>query len=71
MSVIGNKPCFDSRKCFARGLAGGCTILATTYTTDGACKFCKPDRSITNGKYYPFKANYGGIKDTLLDSMGE
>ena len=59
--------CNDKRQCFAkeRGRDGYyCTILAMPYTNapmyaDGDCPFCKPEKEVTNGKYYPYDTNYG------------
>lgn len=45
--------CRDSRECFARNRLDDCTILKSTYSREGACTFCKPDKEITNGRRYP------------------
>ena len=56
----------DTRKCFARGISGSCTILMSPYMRDGACKFCKPDRDVTDGVKYPFDIEYGKPKKLLI-----
>lgn len=39
-----------TRKCFANK-DGACTLLKTNYP-EGECPFCKPERYVTDGKYY-------------------
>ena len=55
MSVYGDTVCHDPRKCFAKGDFGGCSLLLETYPEGVECKFCKPNRAVTAGKYYPIK----------------
>ena len=43
--------CNDKRKCFAR-FEGRCMVLNEVYKP-GTCPFCKADREITKGEYYP------------------
>lgn len=51
--------CNDTKVCFARREDGKCEILVTGYECDGDCKFCKPDREVTNGKKYPIGVGVG------------
>ena len=51
-----NLKCYEERPCFAKE-RGRCALLKMTYK-DGACPFCKPDRDVTNGVYYPIEYNY-------------
>lgn len=48
------KRCHDPRPCFAR-INGGCALIGydKPMYKDGECPFCKPDREVTNGVYYP------------------
>lgn len=46
--------CIDTRECFARLSKKKCQALSVTYEHDGECPFCKKEKNITNGKYYPF-----------------
>jgi len=50
--------CHDTRECFGRE-NGRCCILSESYEKDGACKFCKPDGEVTNGKKYPIGKGVG------------
>lgn len=59
--MIPRPTCSDSRNCFAKRQRTdnpdiyGCTILSDTAGySDSKCPFCKPFRSYTNEKYYPF-----------------
>lgn len=47
--------CIDTRKCFARNKFKDCTILKETWPRDGACKFCKAEKEVTNGRRYPLR----------------
>lgn len=47
--------CIDTRKCFARNKLKDCTILKQTWPRDGACKFCKAEKEVTNGRRYPLR----------------
>lgn len=58
MSVYGNTLCTDSRRCFARGPSGGCSLLIETYRRDGQCPFCKPRRDQTGDRIYPSTKTY-------------
>jgi len=49
--------CIDSRECFAKGPKKSCLALSVTYEHDGECPFCKPTKTITDGKIYPW-VNY-------------
>lgn len=59
MSNVRGLSCRDSRPCFARtksifsGKSEVCVLLSSVYP-DGKCPFCKPDREITKGIYYPY-----------------
>ena len=53
MSICENMTCNDPRKCFAKGPSGGCSLLIETYPTGVKCPFAKPDRQVTDGKFYP------------------
>ena len=53
--------CDFKEECFARttiGVCGfdipKCTILTSTVFNTTTCPFAKPDRSVTNGKAYPY-----------------
>lgn len=48
--------CYDTRKCFARGLTGKCGCLSVTYPGK-SCPFCKPKRDVTDGKKYPYNSD--------------
>lgn len=52
------KKCNDKRKCFAQTIYHDCSLLLETYE-DGKCPFCKPEKTITNGRAYPWKQEYG------------
>lgn len=58
--------CHDPRKCFAKGPSGGCSLLLETYPQGVKCKFCKPDRNFTNGKWYPVDSRYGNPKKLMV-----
>lgn len=53
--------CNDSRYCFAKrnDMKGHwfCEILKDNYP-DGVCPFCKPERDVTNGEWYPWDPTY-------------
>ena len=69
MSVYGNTLCTDSRRCFARGPSGGCSLLTEVYCRDGECPFCKPRRDQTGDRIYPSGKNY--MKPWLGVSIGD
>ena len=56
--------CNDTRFCFAKNLSSGrCEILIQRSANDkgypnGKCPFCKPERNVTNDKYYPYNSAY-------------
>ena len=60
--VSSSEICKIDAPCFARGsLSGRCKILTPPLPVN-RCSFCKPDRTVTNGKYYPDNYNYVGGK---------
>lgn len=54
---MGMLKCFDERKCFARE-DGRCALLKHIDYKNGECPFCKAERSVTNGKKYPYNYEY-------------
>lgn len=50
--------CCDTRVCFGQNKKHECTVLTETYPTD-KCPFCKPKRTVTDGKEYPWNSMYG------------
>lgn len=53
-----NNICREQGECFAR-LGRKCTILnsAQGYGRD-TCPFRKPEREVTNGRFYPYNPDY-------------
>lgn len=58
MNDFGNTICVDSRRCFAKGPYGGCSLLISAYEHDGECPFCKPRRDQTGDRIYPATKTY-------------
>ena len=48
-----------------------CSLLTDVYPKGVPCKFCKPDRSITNGKYYGLDTRYGNPKKLMVMRIRE
>lgn len=61
--------CVEGKKCFGqvKGLDGlnRCYVLVEPFP-DRPCPFCKEERDVTDGKKYPYDANYGGKKGEEL-----
>ena len=55
--------CRDERTCFAKARDGkNCEILADTYPKGVMCPFCKRDRTMTKGRFYPYvEPKYGYV----------
>ncbi len=51
-----SRVCMDTRPCFARGeFTQKCSILTKTPLHDGACRFCKARKEVTDGVTYEYQ----------------